>query len=140
MSLESKIDALTLAVTALTAAMQAGVPAAPAQAPIVPSAAPVAPPAPPAAAPVLTAPPSMMPPPPFPAAAPPAPPAPAGVPFSDSTGLVAWATEQFHRLEGLGNGKGNQITALITSWGVADINAVPPQGYQAFYEAVSALS
>lgn len=136
MSLESKIDALTLAVTALTAAMQAGVPAAPVQAPIVPAAAPVAPPAP--AAPVLTAPPSMMPPPPFPAAAPPA--APAGVPFSDSTGLVAWATEQFHRLEGLGNGKGNQITALITSWGVSDINAVPPQGYQAFYEAVSALS
>ena len=137
MSLESKIDALTVAVTALTAAMQAGVPAAPVQAPIVPVAAPVAPPAPPAAAPVLTAPPSMMPPPPFP----PAPPtAPAGVPFSDSTGLVAWATEQFHRLEGLGNGKGNQITALITSWGVADINAVPPQGYESFYEAVSALS
>ena len=136
MSLESKIDALTVAVAALTAAMQAGVPAAPVQAPIVPAAAPVAPPAPPAAAPVLTAPPSMMPPPPFPAAAPPA----AGVPFSDSTGLVAWATEQFHRLEGLGQGKGNQITALITSWGVSDINAVPPQGYQAFYEAVSALS
>lgn len=135
MSLESKIDALTVAVTALTAAMQAGVPT---QAPIVPVAAPVAPPAPPAAAPVLTAPPSMMPPPPFPAVAPPA--APAGAPFSDSTGLVAWATEQFHRLEGLGNGKGNQITALITSWGVQDINAVPPQGYQAFYEAVSALS
>ena len=136
MSLESKIEALTVAVAALTAALQAGAPAAPVQAPIVPAAAPVAPPAP--AAPVLTAPPSMMPPPPVPAAAPPA--APAGVPFSDSTGLVAWATEQFHRLEGLGQGKGNQITALITSWGVSDINAVPPQGYQAFYEAVSALS
>ena len=132
MSLESKLDALTTAVLALTAQLQSGGAPAPVQAPVVPVAAPVTLPSVPF--PVTPAPP--LPPAPFPAA-PAAPAAPAL--FTDTAGLVAFATDRFHHLESLGAGKGHLITDILTGWGIDDMAKIPPAGFQAFYDAVMAL-
>lgn len=147
MSLESKIEALTAAVTELTAQLRAGtmstsVPvlhpdqlgsryvAAPvvqaAHAPVV--AAPVAP-APVVAAPAMPAPPTFMTPPP-PVAA------PMGAPFSDAKGLIDYVMGAY---KALGPQKGAQIQGVLTGLGYQNINDVKPEHYGALHTGVEAL-
>jgi hypothetical protein len=141
MSLESKIEALTVAVVALTAAMQNNQ-AAPA--PQMAATVPAAPPVPQQAAPAAFAPPvqaapapaAAMPAPPSFMAPPPAAPAPAGAPFTDSNGLIKYATDAYHTL---GEAKGPGLQNIIASLGHQNINDVRPDQYGAFYAAVEAL-
>ena len=135
MSLEAKIDALTIAVQALTVAMLEAknvAPAAPvvnpAPAPAAPAPAPVAAPAPAAAAPAMPAPPTFQ---PAPAA-----PAPTGAPFSDPKGLIDYVMSAY---KALGPQKGAQIQQVLTGLGYGNINDVKPEHYGALYQGVEAL-
>ena len=147
MSIESKIDGLTVTLMSLTdalnklgamlsgsqivppAAVLSSAPPAPAPAPppvapsFPPAQAPVA--APPFAAP-MPAPPSFA---PAPAAAP-------ALPFSDLTGLAKWATEMYHDL---GPEKGMQIQSVLTSLGANGMGDIKPEQFQAFFDGVNAL-
>lgn len=135
MSLEAKIDALTIAVQALTVAMLEAknvAPAAPvvnpAPAPAAPAPAPVAAPAPAAAAPAMPAPPTFQ---PAPAA-----PAPTGAPFSDPKGLIDYVMSAY---KALGPQKGAQIQQVLTGLGYGNINDVKPEHYGALHAGVEAL-
>lgn len=134
MSLEAKIDALTIAVQALTVAMLEANNVAPA-APVVnpapapaPAPAPVAAPAPAAAAPAMPAPPTFQ---PAPAA-----PAPTGAPFSDPKGLIDYVMSAY---KALGPQKGAQIQQVLTGLGYGNINDVKPEHYGALHAGVEAL-
>ena len=136
MSLESKIEALTAAVTALTAQLQAGnvAPAAPV---VITSAAPAAPQTvtvQPAPAPVVAAPVVAMPAPPTFMAAPA--PAPVGAPFSDPKGLITYVMASY---TALGPQKGAMIQGVLTSLGYQNINDVKPEHYGQLFAGVEAL-
>lgn len=134
MSLEAKIDALTIAVQALTVAMLEANNVAPA-APVVnpapapaPTPVPVAAPAPAVAAPAMPAPPTFQ----------PAPAAPAvnGVPFSDPKGLIDYVMSSY---KALGPQKGAEIQKVLTDLGYGNINDVKPEHYGALFSGVEAL-
>ena len=137
MSIEKTISDLTAAVTALTAAINAKsgavVGAGTATVPQAP-----APVAPVAQAPVFQAPAAQMPAPPsFAAPAPAAPaPVPAGAPFSDGQGLIAYVMDAY---KSMGPTKGAGIQGVLTSIGVANINDVKPEQYATLYAGVEAL-
>jgi hypothetical protein len=131
MSLESKIEALTQAVTALTAQLQAGngnahVPAPQVQAPV-----PVAAPA--QSAPQMPAPPTFAA--PAPVAAPVAP-ALTGVPFSDTQGLIQYVMSAY---QSMGPEKGAKIGGLLQSIGCANINDVKPEQFGQLYAGIEQL-
>lgn len=98
----------------------------------------------PAPEPVITV--STMPAAPFPtpaapAAAPTAPAAPAAVspskaPFTDQRGLVTYTMGKY---KALGQEKGARIQDVLKSLGISNINEVPVEKYQAFYDAVEQL-
>lgn len=144
MSLETKIDALTVAIVALTEVMKnasVSLPAAPfapapVAAPVVPTPiaqvevqVPVAVAA-PVAAPVMPAPPSFI--------APVAPVAPAApvAPFSDAKGMIAYVMAAY---TDLGGTKGAQIQTILGSLGYQNINDVKPEHYAALFQAVENL-
>ena len=134
MSIEKTISDLTAAVTALTAAINAKsgavVGAGTATVPQTPA---------PAPAPVFQAPaaPAMPAPPSFAAPAPAAPaPVPAGAPFSDGQGLIAYVMDAY---KSMGPTKGAGIQGVLTSIGVANINDVKPEQYGTLYAGVEAL-
>ena len=136
MSLESKIEALTAAVTALTAQLQAGnvAPAAPV---VITTAAPAAPQTvtvQPAPAPVVAAPVVAMPAPPTFMAAPA--PAPVGAPFSDPKGLITYVMGAY---TALGPQKGSMIQGVLTGLGYQNINDVKPEHYGQLFAGVEAL-
>lgn len=129
MSIENQIAALTAAVVELTAALRANqtgtatVPQTPAPAPAPVFQAP--------AAPAMPAPPS------FAAPAPAAPaPVPAGAPFSDGQGLIAYVMDAY---KSMGPTKGAGIQGVLTSIGVANINDVKPEQYGTLFAGVEAL-
>jgi hypothetical protein len=132
MSLESKIEALTAAVSQLTAVMSAGTASVPQPAPVVQ--------APPVAAPVAPAPVATMPAPPTfqPAAPAPVAPAPvaAGAPFADPNGLMQYVMAAY---QAMGPVKGANIQGILTSLGHANINDVKPEQYGQLYAAVEQL-
>lgn len=115
MSLEAKIEALTAAVSNLTSVIQKIEAAQGAPAPAV------------AAAPVVTAP-----------VVPPvvAAPAPAGVPFNDAKGLMAYVMASYQTL---GPQKGAQIQTVLSGLGVQNINDVKPEQYAALYNGIEQL-
>lgn len=145
MSLEAKLETLTAAINCLAAAISgakgnvllppaAAVIPAPAQVPVqitAPVTAPVtAAPAPAAAAPAMPAPPTFAPPMPPPIAA------PAGVPFTDGKGLIAYTMDAY---KALGPVKGGQIQKVLQDCGSTNINDLPIDKYAAFYKGVEAL-
>ena len=150
MSLEAKIEALTAAVANLTqvivkieaAGMQGNAPSAtPVPAPVVTPTAPApAPMAPVAPTPAAASPSNVMPPPPTfaPPVAPPvaAAPAPAGVPFNDAKGLMAYVMASYQTL---GPQKGAQIQTVLSGLGVQNINDVKPDQYAALYNGIEQL-
>ena len=128
MSIENQIAALTAAVVELTAALRAnqtGTATVPQT--LAPAPAPVA------QAPVFQAPAAQMPAPPSFAA--PAP-APAGAPFSDGQGLIAYVMDAY---KSMGPTKGAGIQGVLTSIGVANINDVKPEQYGTLFAGVEAL-
>lgn len=139
MSLEAKIEALTDAVTHLTAVIVRIEAAQGASAPAV-AAAPVASPVVATPVPVVQAPAVNMPPPPSFAApvVPPvvAAPAPAGVPFNDAKGLMAYVMASYQTL---GPQKGAQIQTVLSGLGVQNINDVKPEQYAALYNGIEQL-
>lgn len=135
MSLESKIEDLTAAVTALTAVLAAQRPAQAATVAPAPVAAPVPAPAPVVTAPVA-APAPVMPPPPTFSAVPAAPAAPAAVPFNDQKSLITYVMGAY---SALGPTKGAQIQGVLTSLGCTNINDVKPEQYAALFAGVEAL-
>jgi hypothetical protein len=140
MSLEAKIEALTLAVQQLTQAMQATPAAAPAP---VAAPAPLVQPA--AAAPVSVTPtnpvssqpaaPAMPAPPAFAAPAPVAP-ATSGAPFTDPKGLIEYVMGAY---KALGPQKGAQIQNVLTQLGYQNINDVKPEHYGALHNGIEVL-
>lgn len=140
MSLEAKIEALTVAVAALTQAMCQGAPApvavAPAAVQPAPAVAQIATPV--AAAPVAAAPAVAMPPLPtfIPPAAPPVVAAVASAPFSDLKGLIAYTMEAY---KGLGPQKGALIQNVLKECGTSNINEIVPDKFAQFYAGVEAL-
>ena len=95
----------------------------------------------PAPEPVITV--STMPAAPFPTPAAPAaaPTAPAAVspskaPFTDQRGLVTYTMGKY---KALGQEKGARIQDVLKSLGISNINEVPVEKYQAFYDAVEQL-
>ena len=144
MSLEAKIEALTVAVANLTqvivkieaAGMQGNAPSAtPVPAPVVTPTAPA-----PAPTPAAASPSNVMPPPPSfaPPVAPPvaAAPAPTGVPFNDAKGLMAYVMASYQTL---GPQKGAQIQTVLSGLGVQNINDVKPEQYAALYNGIEQL-
>jgi len=152
MSIEAKIDGLTVTLMSLTDALNklgtmlsgsqivppAAAPAQPAQtfapppapAPAAPSFPPAqAPVAPPPFAPAMPAPPSFA---PAPAAAP-------ALPFSDLNGLAKWATEMYHEIEKAAPGNGMRIQSVLTSLGANGMGDIKPEQFQAFFDGVNAL-
>ena len=147
MSLEIKIEALTVAVSNLTSVIQKieaaqGTPVAPAPTLTAPAVAiaPLTPPVAAAPAPVVQSPVATMPPPPSFAApvAPPvvAAPAPTGVPFNDAKGLMAYVMASYQTL---GPQKGAQIQTILSGLGVQNINDVKPEQYPALYNGIEQL-
>ena len=139
MSLESKIDTLTVAINALNQNLGLLLNNASAGPAIVPQ-----PPAPVQQAPAFAAPeiPAFAQ--PAPAVTMPAPPsfaapvasaAPA-VPFSDNKGLIDFVMTKYKEL---GPEKGAGIQNILGAFGVANINDIKPEQYAAFYQAVLAL-
>ena len=134
--IETQIAALTAAVIELTNAIKASGTTTVPQA-----AAPVAPVAPVAsqftapnlAAPAMPAPPTFAPP---AFTAPAAPAAPAGAPFSDGQGLIAYVMAAYKEM---GPAKGANIQGVLTSLGYQNINDVKPEHYAALYQGVEAL-
>jgi hypothetical protein len=126
MSIELKIEALTAAITALTATIAAyGTGLLPS---VAVQPAPVAPPA-PAPAPVVV--PQLAPvvvPAPVVAAAP--------APFSDAKGLIQYVMDVYRAV---GPAKGQEIQAILTGMGYANINDVKAEHYAEFHGKVEAL-
>jgi len=137
MSIEQNIAALTAAVIELTNAIRAsGTTTVPQAAVAVTTAAPpVAAHFAPQAAPAMPAPPTFAPP-AFAAPAPAAPAAPAGAPFSDGQGLIAYVMAAYKEM---GPAKGANIQGVLTSLGYQNINDVKPEHYAALYQGVEAL-
>jgi len=131
MSLENKIDALTIAVQALTVAILESKNVAPA-APVAPAPAPVVEvaPVPVVAAPAMPAPPAFIAPAPAPA------PVIAGAPFSDGKGLIDYVMSAY---KALGAAKGSQIQTVLTGLGYQNINDVKPEHYGQLFAGVEAL-
>lgn len=136
MSLESKIEDLTAAVTALTAVLAAQRPAQAATVAPALVAAPVPAPAPVVAAPVAAPAPVMPPPPTFSAPPVAAPAAPAAAPFTDQKSLITYVMGAY---SALGPQKGAQIQNVLTSLGCTNINDVKPEQYAALFAGVEAL-
>lgn len=137
MSLETKIEALTVAVQQLTATLQAQS-SAPVQTATVPAGAPAfvppaAPPQAPVAAPAAA---PQMPPPPNFMATPSAPPqaAPA-LPFNDINGLVEYVTKSFYDL----GPRGNEAVAVMTNLGYKNVTEVQPAHFAAVFQGIEAL-
>ena len=135
MSLEAKIETLSVLIGELIKTLDKGTVLTQAPAP-APVAAPVAPPpapAPaPAPAPVAAAP--VMPPPPVFASAP-IPPA-ESLPFHDSTTLVAYVMGVYRQI---GPAKGAGIQNVLTSIGASNLTDVKPEQYAQFYAGIEAL-
>lgn len=149
MSLEAKIEALTVAVTKLIAAIEGtgttsvAQPIAAVQTVTQPSAPPVEPQM-PVVVQNVAANVSLSP------AMPPAPaipqmvampaelvtPAPIKVPFTDGQGMIAWVMAKY---QALGPQKGASIQNVLTSMGVLNINDVKPEQYEQFYVEVEKL-
>ena len=131
MSLENKIDALTIAVQALTVAILESKNVAPA-APVAPVTAPVVQVAP---TPVVAAP--AMPDAPFwPKTEAVVAAQTAGAPFSDGKGLIDYVMASY---KALGAAKGSQIQNVLTGLGYQNINDVKPEHYGALFAGVEAL-
>jgi hypothetical protein len=123
MSIELKIEALTAAITALTATIAAyGTGAARPLPSVAVQPAPVAPPA-PAPAPVVVPQPI-----PVVAAAP--------APFADAKGLIQYVMDVYRAV---GPAKGQEIQAILTGMGYANINDVKAEHYAEFHSKVEAL-
>ena len=158
MSIEEKIDGLTVTLMSLTdalnklgamlpgsqivppAAVLSSAPPAPAAAaPVQPAFAPppAAPAFPPAQAPVAA--PAFAPAMPAPPSFAPAPAAPAALPFSDLNGLAKWATEMYHEIEKAAPGNGMRIQSVLTSLGANGMGDIKPEQFQAFFNGVNAL-
>ena len=133
MSIEKTISDLTAAVTALTAAINAGGATTVPQAAVTVTTAapPIAANFAPSVAPAMPAPPTFAP----PSFAAPAP-APAGAPFSDGQGLIAYVMDAY---KSMGPTKGAGIQGVLTSIGVANINDVKPEQYGTLFAGVEAL-
>ena len=132
MSLETKIEALTAAVTALTAKLESSNVAlvasvAPAPSPVVQVAS--------LAAPVVAAP-AMPAPPAFVAPAPAPTPVAGGAPFADGKGLIDYVMASYKTL---GPQKGAHIQNVLTGMGYANINDVKPEHYGQLFAGVEAL-
>jgi hypothetical protein len=134
MSIELKIEALTAAITALTATIAAY--GTGAQRPLVSDVvypAPVAPPA-PALAPVVVSQPVPVAPAPVVALAPVVAAAPA--PFADAKGLIQYVMDVYRAV---GPAKGQEIQAILSGMGYANINDVRVEHYAEFHGKVEAL-
>jgi hypothetical protein len=131
MSLESKIEALTAAVSQLTAIMSAGTASVQQPAPVVQ--------APAVAAPVAPAPVAAMPAPPTFAPAPApvvaAPAAPAA-PFTNPQELMQYVMAAY---QAMGPVKGANIQGILTSLGHTNINDVKPEQYGQLHAMVEQL-
>lgn len=136
MSLESKIELLTAAITHLTIAIEQANNLNPVvdqiaekQAALAPTPAPTV-----APAPVAPAPAAAMPPPPVFATAqtPPA----GAVPFSDSQSLIAYTMAAYKQLGGV---KGAGIQNVLTSLGASNLTDVKPEMYAQFHAGIEAL-
>jgi hypothetical protein len=126
MSLESKIEALTVAVQALTAKLESGniapaAPVAPAPAPVVKAAIGVV-------APAMPAPPVFV--------APVAAPAPAPSMFTDPKGLIDYVMGAY---KALGPQKGASIQGVLVGLGYQNINDVKPEHYGDLFNGIEAL-
>lgn len=143
MSLEAKIEALTVAVLALTERMNGQQASAPAPVMLAqvaqPSVAPQVMQAPPAA-PMPTAIPQM---PQMPAAPSFIPQAPvqqpqqvAALPFSDAKGMLAYVMDSY---KAMGQAKGAKIQGILQSMGAPNVNDVQPQHYAALFAQIEAL-
>jgi hypothetical protein len=131
MSLESKIEALTVAVQALTAKLESGnitpaAPVAPAPAPVVKAA-----PAPVAAAPAMPAPPVFVNPKPYIPMD-----APAPSMFTDPKGLIDYVMGAY---KALGPQKGASIQGVLVGLGYQNINDVKPEHYGDLFNGIEAL-
>lgn len=138
MSIESKIDALTVAINNLVqviGAAQAMTPAAVVSTPVVAAPAPVTAPAPVVAAPAPVAPPMPTPSMFAPPVAAPAP-APTTAPFTDGAGLVGYVMAKYKEL---GPQKGAMIQNVLVQLGVQNVNDVKPEQYQSFFLGVEAI-
>ncbi len=138
MSLESKIEALTLAVTALTAAMQSQ-PVSSHEVPRTFTPAVVIQPDPTIVAPVQAAAPTATAMPPLPTFIPPTPPVVAvapTVPFSDMKGLITYTMDAY---KSLGPQKGALIQNVLKDCSVNNINDTPVEKFAQFYAGVEAL-
>jgi hypothetical protein len=133
MSIELKIEALTAAITALTATIAAyGTGARPLPSDAVQVAAPV-----PAPAPVVV--PQPVPVAPAPVVAPVASVASvaaAPAPFADAKGLIQYVMDVYRAV---GPAKGQEIQAILTGMGYANINDVKAEHYAEFHGKVEAL-
>ncbi len=126
MSLESKIEALTVAVQALTAKLESGniapaAPVAPVPAPVVKAAIGVV-------APAMPAPPVFV--------APVAAPAPAPSMFTDPKGLIDYVMGAY---KALGPQKGASIQGVLVGLGYQNINDVKPEHYGDLFNGIEAL-
>jgi hypothetical protein len=130
MSLENKIDALTIAVQALTVAILESKNVAPA-APVAPAPAPVVEVAPVPVVSSMPAPPAFVNPAPYVPMA-----APTGAPFSDGKGLIDYVMSAY---KALGAAKGSQIQNVLVSLGYQNINDVKPEHYGQLFAGVEAL-
>lgn len=129
MSLESKIEALTAAVSQLTAIMSAGTASVPQPTPVVQAPAVAAPVVP---APTMPAPPTFA---PAPAPVAPAPVA-AAAPFTNPQELMQYVMGAY---QAMGPQKGANIQGILTSLGHSNINDVKPEQYGQLYAAVEQL-
>lgn len=136
MSLEAKIETLSVLIGELIKTLDKNATlsvAAPAPVPVAP--APVAPapiaPTPEPVAPVATAP--VMPPPPVFTSAPAA---PSALPFTDGASLVSYVMGVYRQI---GPAKGAGIQDVLTSVGAVNLTDVKPEQYAAFYAGIEAL-
>jgi hypothetical protein len=63
-------------------------------------------------------------------------PAPAGVPFTDAKGMMAYVVASYNEL---GKDKGAQIQGVLTTLGYSNINDIKPEHYSALYAGIEAL-
>lgn len=128
MSLEQKIEALTVTIGQLIAVLGHQIAVAPAPAPAPAYVAPIAPVAP---APMPVAP--FQP-------APVAPAAPAGLPFTDNVSAAAWATAAWQQTAAVNQDVAMaDFGALMQAMGAADFNQLTPDKFPMLYQGVQAL-
>jgi len=133
MSLEAKIETLTVAILELIKTLDKG--AALTTAAPTPSPEAYVAPAPVAPAPVAAAPAApVMPPPPVFASTPT--PAATALPFSDSTSLVSYVMGVYRQI---GAAKGAGIQNVLASLGASNLTDVKPEQYAAFHAGIEAL-